>query len=277
LTETDHIACILLTSNHSRYGTQILQAAHVAGLDIKVVIIEDLPARGGRRRFKNYWRRYGASAALWRMTEVSWCGLSNLLVDNHRPPTIEQAAQRHSIRVERVKSFNNPSSARTLAQFSHLPALLGGTSILKPVAIQQLPSGILNAHTGLLPDYRGNYPARWALLNGDPCGVSVYQVDDGLDTGPVFARKIVLRDSNERLSDFEERLSKISAEFLVSTALKYITGEIKHELQDFHSGHMYGLMGFRDSLRLYYRLARQDQLAKQVVRKLQDNLPKKLL
>lgn len=46
--------------------------------------------------------------------------------------------------------------------------------------------GILNAHIGLLPRYRGRSVMEWSLLNGDPTGVTAFFVDEGIDTGPMI-------------------------------------------------------------------------------------------
>lgn len=43
--------------------------------------------------------------------------------------------------------------------------------------------GILNAHIGLLPRYRGRSVMEWSLVHGDPVGISVFFVDEGIDTG----------------------------------------------------------------------------------------------
>jgi folate-dependent phosphoribosylglycinamide formyltransferase PurN len=273
LIKAESASFILLTSIHSTYGAQIIQAARMINLDIQVVFIENVKARGGINRFRHYWRRYGPGAALWRAAEVSWFGCVKRFRGNHRLPTIEQVMQNEPGRIEVVTNLNDACSRQHFVRYSHLPALLGGTSILKPDTIRQLPLGILNAHNGLLPDYRGNYPDRWALLNGDPCGVSVYRVDDGLDTGPVLARKIVLRSPHESLSDFEERLSSISAELLAATALKYCSGEVIPEPQNLQICHTHGLMGVKDNLRLHRQLARYDHHSNRIENDLIDRIP----
>jgi len=43
--------------------------------------------------------------------------------------------------------------------------------------------GILNPHIGILPEYRGRSVMEWALLNGDPTGVTVFFMDTGIDSG----------------------------------------------------------------------------------------------
>jgi hypothetical protein len=49
--------------------------------------------------------------------------------------------------------------------------------------------GILNAHIGMLPKYRGRSVMEWSILNGDATGVTTFFIDEGIDTGP----RIVLR------------------------------------------------------------------------------------
>src|SRR6266851_5667457 len=50
--------------------------------------------------------------------------------------------------------------------------------------------GILNAHIGILPKYRGRCVVEWSVLQGDPTGVTVFFIDSGIDTGG----RIVLRE-----------------------------------------------------------------------------------
>lgn len=59
------------------------------------------------------------------------------------------------------------------------PALLGAVT------------GVVNAHPGLLPKYRGASCCEWAIWNDDPVGVTAHFLDDGLDSGPIiFSREL---------------------------------------------------------------------------------------
>lgn len=62
--------------------------------------------------------------------------------------------------------------------------------IYRESAISALRLGILNAHIGILPKYRGRSVAEWSVLQGDPTGVTVFFIDSGIDTGS----RIVLRE-----------------------------------------------------------------------------------
>ena len=64
-------------------------------------------------------------------------------------------------------------------------------SIYSSATIECFRLGILNAHIGLLPKYRGRSVMEWSLVQGDPTGISVFFVDAGIDTGA----RIVLSES----------------------------------------------------------------------------------
>jgi len=61
--------------------------------------------------------------------------------------------------------------------------------IYRDPTISAFKLGILNAHIGILPKYRGRSVAEWSVLHGDPTGVTVFFIDSGIDTGS----RIVLR------------------------------------------------------------------------------------
>jgi methionyl-tRNA formyltransferase len=78
-----------------------------------------------------------------------------------------------------------------------------GYGVLLPEKILDLPkNGFLNLHFSILPAYRGAAPAQRALHNGETVtGVSVFQLDKGMDTGPIFAQASI--DINTSWRSFE--------------------------------------------------------------------------
>ena len=62
--------------------------------------------------------------------------------------------------------------------------------IYRAATINAFRLGILNPHIGLLPEYRGRNVMEWTLLEGNKVGITVFFVDDGIDTG----ERIVLRE-----------------------------------------------------------------------------------
>src|SRR5882757_2508946 len=97
-----------------------------------------------------------------------------------------------------------------------------------PQPILDLPRfGCLNVHTSLLPKYRGAAPIQWAIADGEPeTGVTIMQMDAGLDTGPILATQrtpILATDDSQTLHD---RLAKLGAELLAETIPAYVAGKI---------------------------------------------------
>ncbi len=61
---------------------------------------------------------------------------------------------------------------------------------LPPETLALFPHGILNAHGGDLPRYRGNAPFAWAILNGESSvALTIHRMDAGLDSGPIFLKR----------------------------------------------------------------------------------------
>ncbi len=78
--------------------------------------------------------------------------------------------------------------------------------------------GAINIHASLLPRWRGAAPIQRALLAGDKeTGISIMQMDAGLDTGPVIARTIVPIAPRDTAGTLTARLATVSAEAIVQT------------------------------------------------------------
>lgn len=76
----------------------------------------------------------------------------------------------------------------------------------------------VNVHFSLLPRYRGAAPVAWAILNGDRfTGVTIMQLNDKMDEGPILAREMVEILPRENSQELETRLSHLGAELLVKT------------------------------------------------------------
>ena len=70
---------------------------------------------------------------------------------------------------------------------------MNGTSIIKPATIELTHGKTLNIHVGITPEYRGTHGGFWALHNkqSELAGVTVHLINEGIDTGAIFAQKTV--------------------------------------------------------------------------------------
>lgn len=75
-----------------------------------------------------------------------------------------------------------------------------------------------NLHFSLLPAYRGAAPVQWAVLKGEKqTGVTIFELDEHMDEGPLLAQKTVPIHAGENAHHLEQRLADIGADFMVET------------------------------------------------------------
>jgi methionyl-tRNA formyltransferase len=103
-----------------------------------------------------------------------------------------------------------------LAVDADLGVVVAFGQIIKPHVLERLP--MVNLHFSLLPRWRGAAPVERALLAGDvQTGVCVMQIEEGLDTGPVFAQRTVPIDSRATADDLRSRLVEVGTDLLVGS------------------------------------------------------------
>ena len=124
----------------------------------------------------------------------------------------------------------------------HLIISYGYLYILDSDFINNCGCPILNLHISYLPFNRGAHPNFWSFYDGTPSGVSIHQVDEGIDTGPIlFQRKIQFEDEKtfaetyDRLFNEIENLFIENIDLIISTkwiAKKQIERGTFHSVKD---------------------------------------------
>ena len=105
--------------------------------------------------------------------------------------------------------------------------------LLPPVVLSIAPHGCLNLHPSLLPRHRGPSPVATAILEGDEVtGTSLMLLDEGMDTGPVLARREFPLQGIETAGALTERLFVLGAELLRDTLPSWVAGRLAAEPQD---------------------------------------------
>ena len=93
--------------------------------------------------------------------------------------------------------------------------------------------GCINVHASLLPKYRGAAPIQWSVIDGEPkTGVTIMQMDAGLDTGDMLLRSETEIQPDETAGELHDRLSAMGAELIVRTLDALAKGELRPEKQD---------------------------------------------
>jgi methionyl-tRNA formyltransferase len=93
--------------------------------------------------------------------------------------------------------------------------------------------GCMNLHASLLPKYRGAAPINWAIVHGETeTGVSLMQMDTGMDTGPVFVRERIPIGAEETAGELAERIAELAARVVRAHLARAVRGELAAEAQD---------------------------------------------
>jgi methionyl-tRNA formyltransferase len=105
--------------------------------------------------------------------------------------------------------------------------------ILRPEVLSIPRLGMINVHASLLPRWRGAAPIAWSLLHGDTeTGVSVMQMEAGLDSGPVLLRMHTAIADGETGGELSERLADLGAAALGDAMDRIAHGGVIGETQD---------------------------------------------
>ncbi len=139
---------------------------------------------------------------------------------------VKQYALSAALPVYQPGSLRRPEARRLLEDLAlHLIVVAAFGQILPP-EILQLPShGCLNIHASLLPRWRGASPVAAAIRAGDAeTGVTIMQMDEGLDTGPIIATRATPISPEDTTGALTERLAMLGAELLVETLPAWLAG-----------------------------------------------------
>jgi methionyl-tRNA formyltransferase len=104
--------------------------------------------------------------------------------------------------------------------------IVAAYGLILPKAVLSIPRyGCLNVHASLLPAYRGASPITAAILDGlHETGISIMQMDEGLDTGPVLAQARQPIHPDDTTASLGERLAEQGAQLLIETLPGWVAG-----------------------------------------------------
>ncbi len=147
---------------------------------------------------------------------------------------VKQFALSHNISVFEPVSLRDEKTKQALQQLNPDVMVVLAYGLILPSPILAIPRyGCINVHPSLLPRWRGAAPIQHALLAGDTkTGVSIMQLDEGMDTGDVLHQQTVSIKPNETSGDLHERLSELGAGLLLETLNAIEQNEVSPKPQD---------------------------------------------
>lgn len=149
------------------------------------------------------------------------------------PPPVKLAALEEGLPVLQPERPVGPFADELRAVEADIGVVVAYGHILRPEILAIPRLGMINVHASLLPALRGAAPIQWAVLNGlETTGVSIMQMEAGLDSGPVYHRIETEVAADETGGELTERLAELGAAALVEALMMLEAGAARAEPQD---------------------------------------------
>jgi len=150
------------------------------------------------------------------------------------PRPVKDLAVEHDIPVFQPHSLKDADEQAQLAALEADLMVVVAYGMLLPKAVLDTPRlGCINVHGSILPRWRGAAPVERAMLAGDSeTGVTIMQMDVGLDTGDMLNKVFTPIETTDTAASLFDRLATLGAQALVETLPGLKAGSITPEVQD---------------------------------------------
>lgn len=182
------------------------------------------------------------------------------------PTPVKEEAVSLGIPVHQPAKVRDPEFQETLKGIAPDLIVVAAFGQIIPKTILTLPRfGCINIHASLLPKYRGAAPIQQAVIDGEKeSGVTIQKMGEGLDTGDMISKEVVVLSKEETGGSLFDKLSKAGADLLVKTLPSIFDGTAVYEKQPEESPTPYaamitkqmGLLDFTKSAEVLERLVR---------------------
>jgi methionyl-tRNA formyltransferase len=212
---------IIFFTNKSARGVEILKQINERNIHLDAIFIDkDRRSLKGRlSKVKLTHKRMGFSETLKYIQKKLPKGLrinarSEYKRNNFYFP--------YADKVHFVSSFNEKRVEMLLKEYNPDIVVLGGSRIICKNIIDIPTIGILNAHPGLLPKYRGVDVIPWAVYHGDPVGVTIHFIDEGVDTGVIVAQKPIQLTQGDTLGKLMRKANILAGELMAESVRRIV-------------------------------------------------------
>jgi methionyl-tRNA formyltransferase len=146
---------------------------------------------------------------------------------------VKRLAQELQLPLSQPATLQNAAARALLASWGADALVVVAYGLILPPAVLALPRlGCLNVHASLLPRWRGAAPVQRAILAGDTeTGITIMQMDAGLDTGPILAQERIPIDPRANSQQLLARLAQLGAALLLATLEQAQTGLLRPRTQ----------------------------------------------
>lgn len=157
-----------------------------------------------------------------------------------RVPPVKEKALTLGLRVEQPTKVRTPEFAQLITSVNADVALVIAYGRILTKAVLDAPKrGCMNLHASILPQYRGAAPITWSIVNGEKeTGVSLMQMDEGMDTGPVYTKHVIKVRPDVTADELAAELGALAALVVRYDLERAVRGEIQAVPQDHEAATM---------------------------------------
>lgn len=150
------------------------------------------------------------------------------------PPPVKVVAQAGGLKVIQPETLKAEAALAALSALQPDLIIVAAFGQILRKNVLELPArGCLNVHASLLPRWRGAAPVAAAIRAGDSqTGVTIMQMEEGLDTGPMLAKRAIPIRPDHTTETLTAELAELGADLLVETLAGWLAGNIRPEPQD---------------------------------------------
>ncbi len=151
-----------------------------------------------------------------------------------QPSPVKQVAQEAGVPVHQPVTLRQAEAVETIAALAPDLMVVVAYGLILPPEVLAIPRlGCVNIHASLLPRWRGAAPIQRAIEAGDRVtGVSIMQMDEGLDTGPVYLMRETPIEREDTAATLHDRLARLGAEALMEALPGIAAGTLQPRPQD---------------------------------------------
>ena len=144
------------------------------------------------------------------------------------PSAVKQLALAHGIKVDQPEKLRTDAQRARLADCAPDVLVVAAYGLILPKAVLELPRlGCINIHASLLPRWRGAAPIHRAIEAGDAeTGITIMQMDEGLDTGPMLLRRALPIAAGDTTASLHDRLAALGGDCIVEALAALQCGQL---------------------------------------------------
>lgn len=149
-------------------------------------------------------------------------------------PPVKEVALEHGIEVFQPAKIKEESAISKLKEIDADIFVVAAYGKILSKEILEMPKyGCINVHASLLPKYRGAAPIQWSIIDGEKLtGVTIMQMDEGLDTGDMLFKSVVEIADNDTADTLYDKLSECGGSLIVEALDRIEEGDIHPVKQD---------------------------------------------